>query len=213
MTRSGADALDDVDRRGYGQALKPVQDAVLSGRLKANDGPLWEIRFAIRNAKFRMTYEELGAAVKKALKLPEPSAPIDARNVVRAPSPPSHQIPSADAPSGAWMAHLSPSEDAERDAFLVDILARTEAAMGAGMAVACAQRVVAVRQALEAEREEQRRQRLLAIPEDDRDEYLRRAGGDVVKAVRLYVAKQRQRMGQDGYSQWRNHWARNQDER
>lgn len=85
LTRSGADPLDDVDRRGYGQALRPVQESVLSGRLKANDGPLWEIRFAVRNAKFRMTYEELGAAVKKALRLPEPAAPSEARNVVRAP--------------------------------------------------------------------------------------------------------------------------------
>lgn len=73
-----------MDRRGYGQALRPLQNAILSGEISPIDPSVWQVRFGIRNNRYRPTYAELGEMVARALRL---SAPAEARNVVTTPKP------------------------------------------------------------------------------------------------------------------------------
>lgn len=57
-------------RKGYAEAIKPLQDRFLSGKLDAKSAESWRVIFFVQNASFRPKPGELAKAVRKELGLP-----------------------------------------------------------------------------------------------------------------------------------------------
>lgn len=86
-------------RKGYAEALRPLQERFVSGALKETSAEAWAVVFFIMNAQFRPKPEDLGKKVRKELKLPV--VPVeggvaDSYQVVKAPrQEPVKMIPTA----------------------------------------------------------------------------------------------------------------------
>jgi hypothetical protein len=77
-------------RKGYADALRPLQDRFTTSKLTQSSTESWEIVFFILNAEFRPTPEALGKRVRKALGLPIESVEghmAEAMKVVTSPQP------------------------------------------------------------------------------------------------------------------------------
>lgn len=89
--------LDRVDDKGYREAFTPLQRAIQSGRLLANDAKVWQVRVAIRRCAFRPTFDQIAAFVSTALGLS--ALPAENPNAYRpVTAPPSDALPTGAAP-------------------------------------------------------------------------------------------------------------------
>ena len=57
-------------RRGYAEAIRPLQERFLSGKLDATSAESWQVIFSIQNAQFRPKPDDLAKTVRKALGIP-----------------------------------------------------------------------------------------------------------------------------------------------
>lgn len=87
LNRLPGAALDDVDKDRYRAAIKPLLSAVWNRRIAPDAPEVWKVVFAVRDSRFRPSTEEVGEMVRSALSI-ELAAPIEARNVVKAPETP-----------------------------------------------------------------------------------------------------------------------------
>lgn len=77
-------------RKAYGEALRPMQDRFVTGKMTATSPEAWKVVFYLTNVEFRPKPEELGKFIRKTLGLP-----LDAleggvaqqRQVVKSPEP------------------------------------------------------------------------------------------------------------------------------
>ena len=87
FARTPGPDIDDFEQKAIAHTLKPLADRILTGRLIATSPEVYRFRFAIRNSKFRPTYDDLKEFLFKELGIEEvPGHVADARKFVEPPS-------------------------------------------------------------------------------------------------------------------------------
>ena len=229
LSRLSGIEMDEMDAKEYTNALRPLQQAIVSQKpseLKqpmTNESPeVWRLRYWLRNQKFRPTYEEVANKVLDVLGMPRihgvPGHIVEAQKVYKAePVPVTHQLGDKQYDLFSWTNELKPSGDENRDELIAKMLTTVEGIYGSGEAVNVAKSINANNMLIKAEETEMLQDIVNKIPEEERTNWLRRAGGLEGKkhfvalgiareAVSLYTKSKRTANSERGMQVWRERW-------
>lgn len=218
--KAGSNEFDAFEAQEFTRALVPLRDRVLRGLLDEGSPEVWQVRYYIRNAKFRPTYEELSNKVYDSLGMARVAnlegGVAQSRVVYKAEQPLQIAGNTDKRVDGAWIKEFPPSNNHEADLFLVNILSTVERAAGSDVAVKAARSMRKGR--AEAQTNEQKLiDGILAeIPQDLRIKYTNKHGGfngnfaEDVKVARIavqsYRTDKRAASSSDSVGEWKKEW-------
>jgi hypothetical protein len=218
--KAGSNEFDAFEAQEFTRALVPLRDRVLRGLLDDASPEVWQVRYFIRNAKFRPTYEELSNKVYDVLGMARVAhlegGVAQSRVVYKAESPLQIEGSTEKTIDGKWIKEFPPSGNNESDLFLVNILSTVERAAGSDVAVTAARSMRKGR--TEAKNNEQKLIDgiLGEIPHDLRIKYTNMHGGfngkfaEDVKtarnAVQSYKTDARNASNGSAVDEWKKEW-------
>ena len=218
--KAGSNEFDAFEAQEFTRALVPLRDRVLRGLLDESSAEVWQIRYFIRNAKFRPTYEELSNKVYDALGMARVAnvtgGVAQSRVVYTAESLPQIEGSTEKQVDGKWIKEFPPSENHESDLFLVNILSTVERVAGSDVAVTAARSMRKGR--TEAQTNEQKLidGMLAEIPQSLRIKYTNKHGGFTGKfaedvktarnAVQSYQTDARNASNGSAVDDWKKEW-------
>jgi hypothetical protein len=229
LSRLSGIEMDDMDAKEYTNALRPLQQAIVNQRPSELKQPLthespevWRLRYWIRNQKFRPNYEEVANKVLDVLGMPRthgvPGHVVDAQKVYKAePAPVNRQLGDKQYDLFSWTNELKPSGEDDRDELIAKMLTTIESIYGSGEAVHVAKSINANNMLMKADEAEMLQSVVEKIPEEERSQWIRRAGGMEGKkyfvqlgvareALSLYTKSKRTTNADQGMQIWREKW-------